>query len=144
MPRAKNTIATITKRRQQLTRQLGLQMMDRKENGKDTPGLLTKLMQKLEGDLDSDDEELRHKAMDKIIKLMPFVIAKEKAPAVQLNVMNNTIGGPQITAGKSTSLAVGTIHDYLKKRDKRMIEIGKVPTDIIDGEITEVEIEEEE
>ena len=91
---------------------------------------------KLELDLDSTNEELRHKSMDKIIKLMPFVIAKEKSPAIQLNVQNNVPAGPQITAGKSTVLAVGTIQDYLKKREKRMSQMSLPP--IEEAEIIEV------
>jgi len=125
----------ITKRREQLTRQLVMQMLDKKDHGKDAPGLLTKLMEKLEKDLDSTDEELRHKSMDKIIKLLPFVIAKEKSPAIQLNVQNNVVG-PQITAGKSTVLAVDTIQTYLKNREKRMKALSRPP--IEDAEIIEV------
>jgi len=132
----KGSRITITKRRQQLTRQLVLDMMDRNENGQSTPGLLSKLMIKLEGDLDSTDIDLRHKAMDKIIRLMPFVIAKERSPAVQLNVQNNTITSPQITTGKSTVLAVNTIQSYLKDREKRMQKKALPP--IEDAEIIEV------
>jgi hypothetical protein len=120
MPKPKNHQAMITKRRQQLTRQLVLEMMDKKKDSKNdaTPGLLSKMMTKLDQDLDSTDEDLRHKTMDKIIKLLPFVIAKEKAPAVQLNVQNNNgMGSPQISAGKTTSLAIGTMQDYLKNRE---------------------------
>lgn len=125
-----------------MTRQLVLQMMDRKENGTDTPGLLTKLMGKLEKDLDSTDEDLRHKSIDKIIKLLPYVIAKEKSPAVQLNVQNNNVGGPQVTAGKSTSQAIGTIQEYLEKRQQQSIERHKPEIETV--EAIEVPMEEDE
>lgn len=124
-----------------MTRQLVLQMMDRTENNQTTPGLLTKLMQKLEADLDGPDPLTRDRAMDKIIKLMPFVIAKEKGPAVQLNVQNN-MNGPQITTGKSTSLAVSTIQDYLKNREHRTLELQR--PQIQDAEIVGEESEEGE
>jgi len=134
-----NTTQMITKRRQQLTRQLVLEMMDKpKISGKETtPGLLSKMMIKLNQDLDSTDEDLRHKTMDKIIKLLPFVIAKEKSPAVQLNVQNNNmVGNPQISAGKTTALAIGTMQDYLKDRDKQK-RVKALPN-IEDAEIKEV------
>jgi len=117
---AKNSISIVNKRRQQLTRQLVMSMMDKppKGGGTATPGLLTKLMTKLENDLDSTDEDLRHKSMDKIIKLMPFVIAKERGPAIQLIQNNNTTN--KIVAGKGTSIAIDNVNSYLEKRQLRM------------------------
>lgn len=140
MPKKGNTLATLAKRRNQLTRQLVLEMLDKKKDGHEAPGLLSKLMIKLDTDLDSEDVELRHKAMDKIIKLLPFVISKERGPAVQVNVQNNTIGGPQITAGKTTSLAIDTMQNYLDKRNKRSRELQK--PQIGASEIIDVEMED--
>lgn len=132
------TVSITTKRRNQLTRNLVLQMMDKKEaGGAETPGLLSKMMAKLEQDLESDDEELRHKTMDKIIKLLPFVIAKEKAPAVQLNVQNNMSGSPHISSGKTTSLAISTMQDYLNGRNKQKKQ--KLLPQIEEAEIIEVD-----
>jgi len=141
--RKKNSLSALTKRKNQLTRQLISGMMDCKINGKNTPGLLSKLMKQLDGDLASGVPELRDRAMDKIIKLMPLVVSKERAPAVQLNVQNNS---QHISAGKSTTLAIGTINEYLKKRSKKMNRI--TDSQIEDAEIVEapktLEIEYEE
>lgn len=106
----------VTRRRRQLGTQLITGLLEKKDrSGKSLPGLLKKALDKIEKDMDDIDPEIRGKAIDKVIKLLPFAIAKEKAPAVQVNVQNNTLDG-----GKAMGEAIMSAKKYLQNRSNQM------------------------
>lgn len=101
----------------------------------DPRGLMSKVLRKIEEDLDSGDEELRHKAIDKVLKLVPFVMPKEKAaPLIQFNDKRTLI------AGKNTTVVAMAIGDYLKDREQKMI----ARENLEEGKVVKIELEGED
>lgn len=106
------------KRRQQLTRQLLNSFLGEKKTDGHTalPGLLQKMVNKLEKDLDSNDPDIYQPAIDRLLKLVPFVISKEKGPP--LTLINAP--GAKISTGKNTQVVMQTINNYLDNRTKQV------------------------
>jgi len=130
-----NSLKIQAKKKRQLNTMLlrGL-LGDEAGGGRDQRGLLKKCLEIIDRDLEHGDEERKDKAMEKVIKLLPFVIAKEKAPAVQLNIQNNDNRG---RGQQGTMVALQTAQEYFRKREQRMIERSGGNDEVEDAEIVE-------